>query len=198
MNVRQPKWQSWLSKVVSSLLVLAVMAGAMPQAALAAAPAAPATATAACVQNYTVKSGDTVSSIADQFKVTVAELANENGLKDPYVIFVGQVLCIPGSTTTTTTSTSTTSKSGISITVDGIFMTIKVSSYTKRSVFIVKAQPGQRGGYAYIKMGRIKTDKNGSGSVTLKIPKKLRIFDYLQVCLKNATTDSVKCEYVTQ
>lgn len=189
MNVRQQRWQSWLSRMVSGLLVLALLFGALPQSA--------PVATAACVQNYSVKSGDTLSSIAAQFNVTVAELANENGLKEPYVIYVGQVLCIPGGTTSSTTTTSSTSTTkGISITVAGNLMTIKITSYTKRSVFVVKAKPAQRGDYQFVKMGRVKTDKNGSGGVVIKIPKKLRNFDYLMVCFKNSTTDAVRCEYV--
>lgn len=41
---------------------------------------------------YTVKSGDSLSEIAEKFKVSVEDLVNWNGLKDPDQIAVGQKL----------------------------------------------------------------------------------------------------------
>jgi formylglycine-generating enzyme required for sulfatase activity len=48
---------------------------------------------------YTVKEGDTLSLIADQFGLTVDEIKGANGrrISDPNVIVAGQVLIIPGS-----------------------------------------------------------------------------------------------------
>lgn len=43
---------------------------------------------------YTVRSGDTLSSIADKFGVTVDELVEVNKIKNPDVISVGQVLVL--------------------------------------------------------------------------------------------------------
>ncbi|MFJ8349001.1 LysM peptidoglycan-binding domain-containing protein [Streptomyces sp. NPDC094153] len=45
---------------------------------------------------YTVKAGDTLTSIAKAHSTTVAELVALNGLKDPNHISVGQVLKLPG------------------------------------------------------------------------------------------------------
>ena len=44
---------------------------------------------------YTVKSGDTLSGIALKHNTTVEALASTNGIKNPNVIFPGQVLKIP-------------------------------------------------------------------------------------------------------
>lgn len=49
---------------------------------------------------YIVKSGDTLSGIAKRFNVTVAELVSANGIKNPNLIRVGQVLMIPGKNVT--------------------------------------------------------------------------------------------------
>jgi len=43
---------------------------------------------------YTVKSGDTLSYIADMYGTTYQHIADINGIKDPNVIYVGQVLKI--------------------------------------------------------------------------------------------------------
>ena len=41
---------------------------------------------------YTVKAGDTVSSIANRMDVNWLEIARLNGLSAPYTIYVGQKL----------------------------------------------------------------------------------------------------------
>jgi murein DD-endopeptidase MepM/ murein hydrolase activator NlpD len=47
---------------------------------------------------YVIQPGDSLSVIAGQFGLTVEELAEANGISDPNVIKVGQVLVIPGPT----------------------------------------------------------------------------------------------------
>ena len=48
---------------------------------------------------YTVVKGDTLSEIAQKYGTTVDTLVQLNGIKDPNLIVVGQVLKLPGSTT---------------------------------------------------------------------------------------------------
>lgn len=45
---------------------------------------------------YTVENGDTLSSIAERFGVSVQAIVDANGIADPSFIRVGQVLLIPG------------------------------------------------------------------------------------------------------
>ena len=47
---------------------------------------------------YVIKPGDSLSVIADRYGVDVEVLAQANGISDPNVIKVGQVLVIPGPT----------------------------------------------------------------------------------------------------
>ncbi len=49
-----------------------------------------------CTQTYWVQHGDTLTSIARWFGVSVQSLANANGIWNPSRIYVGQPLCIPG------------------------------------------------------------------------------------------------------
>ena len=44
---------------------------------------------------YKVQRGDTLGKIAKQYKTTVAVLVKENGIKNPDLIHVGDVLKIP-------------------------------------------------------------------------------------------------------
>ena len=57
---------------------------------------------------YTVKSGDTLSSIASKFGTTYQKLAEINNIPNPNLIYVGQILKING----TSSSTTYTVKSG--------------------------------------------------------------------------------------
>lgn len=45
-------------------------------------------------QTYTVKSGDTLSGIASRYNTTVDSLVKKNGIKNPNLIYPGQVLKI--------------------------------------------------------------------------------------------------------
>ncbi|WP_312066483.1 LysM peptidoglycan-binding domain-containing protein [Leuconostoc lactis] len=70
-------------------------------------PATPATTAA----TYTVKSSDTLSRIAAQFKMSVAEIAALNQISNVNAINVGQVLKVNGTTNNTNTSTNQTNTS---------------------------------------------------------------------------------------
>ena len=176
---------------LSLLLALALVAASLPAAALAA----PLEAT--CARNYTVQSGDTLSKIADTYNLTTAELATANNLTSPYTLFVGQVLCIPGTATTTTTSSSTTTASTSSKDISAEFkansVTLKFSNLTKNGNYVVKAQEVERKSTSWIKIGRFKANKKGAATATLKLPKSLRDETYIKFCAKNVKSDTVKC-----
>ncbi|MGB1286242.1 MAG: LysM peptidoglycan-binding domain-containing protein [Aggregatilineales bacterium] len=50
----------------------------------------------ACATQHTIRGGDTLHYIAQQYAASVQEIADFNGLDNPRQIRVGQVLCIPG------------------------------------------------------------------------------------------------------
>ena len=55
---------------------------------------------------YTVKSGDTLSGIAEKYNTTVEKLAEKNKIKDIHLIYVDQVLVIDGEAPTTSAATA--------------------------------------------------------------------------------------------
>jgi murein DD-endopeptidase MepM/ murein hydrolase activator NlpD len=75
--------------------------------ALAAAPLLPLRAVAQDAGTYTVAPGDTLGAIANRFGVTIADLVAFNGIADPNLLAVGQVLAIPGSSSTAIAATGT-------------------------------------------------------------------------------------------
>lgn len=61
----------------------------------------PAPAPKPSASTYTVKKGDTLSEIAVRYKTTVAELVRLNNIKNPNLIYPGQVLKLPGASAPT-------------------------------------------------------------------------------------------------
>lgn len=61
---------------------------------------APSLASAQETVTYTVKSGDTLSEIAEKYNTTVEKLAAKNNIKDIHLIYVDQVLVIEGTAST--------------------------------------------------------------------------------------------------
>jgi murein DD-endopeptidase MepM/ murein hydrolase activator NlpD len=177
-------------KLISLMLIATLMATAFP-------PQAPVLA-ADCAVSHTVVSGDTLSSIALKYNTTVAAIAAENNLKEPYTLQIGQTLCIPGASTsssssssTTTTSTSTKPSFTVTFLPSGRHITVKTANYPKKNTFVVNTS-GQ--GTAKYHLGLLKTTKsNTSVQKTYQLPKPLRGAGEVTVCLKNKQYDNLQC-----
>lgn len=76
---------------------------------------------------YTVKSGDTLSKIAKEQKVTVDHIVKENKLKNANMIYVGQKLVIKRGTTETSKPSQSTNKPGNSTSTSNktVYYTVK-------------------------------------------------------------------------
>ena len=68
--------------------------------------------TSSKVTNYTVKSGDTLSGIGSKLGVNWKDIANLNNISSPYIIYVGQVLKIPGASSGSSSSGGSTPSTG--------------------------------------------------------------------------------------
>ena len=185
-------------KMLGVLLVLALLAGVLPPLSAAAR----STAAATCVKNYTVASGDTLSKLALTYDVAQQDLITANDLKSPYTIYVGQVLCIPGTATTTTTTAANTSSSDKSpkmvVTIANNHIEVNGANFSKKNVYYVKAGEKDFIYGEWIKLGRVKVRKDGTLYGLFLEPKSLRNSVTVVVCLKNATTDEAPCERVRQ
>jgi hypothetical protein len=177
---------------VSLLFVVTLLASALPsQQASASAPAA------TCAKYHTVASGETLSSIALKYNVTVEEIAAANNLKTPYTIYVGQSLCIPAATGTTpapTTSAGTTSGAKIEARSDRYgFITVATDGMKPKTPYYVKVSFYFYSKLVTAKLGTMRTDKNGDANKTFRLPKNFRNQPKLTVCLKNPYTDVATC-----
>ena len=98
-----------LNKLMSTVLVpgqvLALPGGSAASAAPTAAPTAAPVAPVAGASAYKVKAGDNLSRIAAMLGTTVSALQLANGMKST-VVYVGQMLAIPGRTPAAPVATS--------------------------------------------------------------------------------------------
>ena len=81
--------------------------------AVALAFLAPSLTFAQETTTYTVKSGDTLSGIAEKYNTTVEKLAEKNKIKDIHLIYVDQVLVIDGEAPATSTTSAATAEAPV-------------------------------------------------------------------------------------
>ncbi len=82
--------------VLAGILVLATLL--VPAPALAASgESTEAVASQGCVAYHHVRRGENLTRISYLYGVSVWQIAQANGLYNPSLIFVGQLLCIPSS-----------------------------------------------------------------------------------------------------
>lgn len=184
--------QYGIRMLISALLALAVLAASVPQ------PAAAAT----CATYYTVQEGDTTVKIAKSHGVKWREIAIANKIKYPYDDFeVGQQLCIPPKSTSSSNSSSSsntnentnTVKAQVSVSISGNRLVITVSKLVKKSVFYVKVREASVGVGGWEKVGTLKAPKTDAKTISLTLPDEFRNDTYLNVCLKDMTTDELIC-----
>lgn len=179
--------------IVSALLVLALLAAMLPLQRVGAVGLA-----VTCSTYHTVASGETLSALALKYNVTVEEIATANNLSSPYQIFVGQRLCIPGSSVATAQPTAASTSTGPDFTMKaGPYpntFELTTSRYPKSSPHYVRITRIDEREPLSAKVGTIKTNKSGVATRVFRIPQAFRDAPMLVVCLKNAFTDSIQCK----
>ena len=179
--------------VIATLLVFSFLAtpfGSLDRVAVAQT----------CTVNHSVASGETLSSIAVKYDVDWTVIATANNLKEPYAIFVGQSLCIPGSTTSTsttgTTTTSTSKKPTFTFSMEGNRLYLETSNFTKKGAWYVKIGSGPYRVAELTKIGLHMVRKDTTTSSSFRVSKKFQDARYLTLCLKNARTDELRCSTI--
>jgi len=182
--IRLQKFTSLAVKAISLLVILAVVCLAWPQPAPVQA--------ATCSTTHTVVAGETLSSIALKYNTTVEAIATANDLKAPYTIFVGQKLCIPGTSSTPSTGSGSTSKApNFTAKFNGNRVTVKTSNYPKNTNYQVTLQRTSE--LTRYKVGILNVKSNPAVSKSYQTPKELRGSRNITVCLKNNVNDKVQC-----
>ncbi|MBN1536102.1 MAG: LysM peptidoglycan-binding domain-containing protein [Anaerolineales bacterium] len=161
----------------------------------------------ACAYKYKVQAGDTLYAIAALYNVTLTELADANDLKSPYVITVGQILCIPTGATkpsaTKTPSTTTTtsddddedsSNEAYSVVSSGDVVWVGMANFEKEHFYYLKAYDGGAKYWtaSYYKLGIFQTDNEGKYGAWWHLPANLRDKNRITICVKDAIDDDLE------
>ena len=121
-------------------------------------------------KTYTVVRGDYLSLIAQRFGTTVAELLRLNpGIKNPSIIYVGQVINLPSGSTGSTTSLVTVSTRYAKV---GAQVEVKVTGFPANAD--VDFRVGEQG-ENYVKAYDGKTDSKGAVTIKITIPSEANV-----------------------
>jgi hypothetical protein len=174
----KPSMMKIATLTLSALLLLSLLAAALPRPAAAAAP------TATCARTHVVKEGETIRRIARTYEMTVYRLARANDLAFPYALTVGQSLCIPESASLSSNVKYTITNKDNKIKIEG-------TGFKKQNPFYIKVRENDTS--AWYKLGLTQTDRDGDLSATFNVPKDLQKKPSLIVCLKDGVTDALAC-----
>lgn len=184
--------KSGLAKVLVAFIILALLFSSFP----APAQAAPAVK---CADKYYVVSGDTLNKIANLYGLDWQAIIDANNLTEPYVLLIGQRLCIPKADKDNRVKNNK-DKAGNAKPVSFYWtrsaskLTIKTNNFAKQNSFYVKADDFSQAGIQWYKLGVLRIKKDGTVSMTYDLPKDLRKATQLTVCLKNIYYDSIACK----
>jgi LysM repeat protein len=154
-------------------------------------------AAAACKTYYTVKANDTNTKIAQRYGVKFGEIAKANDLTSPYKLEEGQELCIPYSGDEDEEESKVDSKVKLSVVAAGDRIFITITNTDDKSAYYAKVRDASVGAGGFHKLGEIKVSKkNESVKATFNVPKTIQNSLYLNVCVKNATSDKLNCKTV--
>jgi murein DD-endopeptidase MepM/ murein hydrolase activator NlpD len=160
------------------------------------------TQAAACALKYTVQSGDTLYGIAAKYQVKFEELVEANKLKAPYLLYVGQVLCIPKGAIIPTGTPAPTAAAGTPVASNlpsvsgfhlGSIAWIALTNFPKERFVYVKAYPGSMYYWLNVsyQLAIIQTDKKGQFGAYFHLPTQLYNERVITVCVKDALNDDV-------
>jgi len=188
---------NFLKAVFAILIALTFVAGSLPISALAATK---------CVAYYTVQEDDTTPKVSKTFGLKWREIAKANDLELAWKPVPGTYLCIPaeistaggisGSGLSATTSVPSDSNASFSAQVIGNKITITGAGFKNKQVFNLKVRDADQNAGGWLKVGLFKIPKKTTKTQSYPLPSALRDNLYLDICLKNASTDELICRTV--
>ena len=173
-------------KLIFLFLALVIVLSALPGTALAAKPR--------CVERYTVKEGDTLSSIAKKFDLAWNEITVANRLKEPYLLTVGQRLCIPPEKDVKSEGKAPDRKA-VDFTVSAAKRTITISGkFPVDGKFLIKVDDAQKTGRKWFKVATMEVKEDKAFKESFKLPEDMGYVAIVDICLKDQRTSVLACK----
>lgn len=173
-----------LRHFMAVLIAVSMLMAAFPRTAQAAT----------CADRYTVREGDTKSSISRHFDVNWEDIADASDIDASDRIRPGQRLCIPE---VDNNDERPNANVRLRASATHTLLTLTISGLSqKKAIFITRVRDASVGVGGFSKLGNIKVKKSDTAKKSFTIPKELMNALYLQVCIKNASTDEMRCQTV--
>jgi hypothetical protein len=177
--------------VLSIVMTIALLMAFLPQSAQAAT----------CVAYYVVQEGDTTPKIAHTYGLKWREIAKANDMDPGDKLVVGDRLCIPdgadsspatgGGTSIFLPETDDNARFTVSISAGKIYLNL--SRFSISHTYLVKVRDAQVGVGGWEKLDKVKIKKTTTYNLVMNVPKDLRTELYLNVCLKDLSSDELVC-----
>ena len=160
-----------------------------------------AAAKISCAFDYQVRYGDTLEKIANRFNVKPVDIVRVNKIQRPYIIYVGQGICIPDRSKAgfkDLPNVYARAQAGYFVASwDARGVKIQVLNARSNDNFYVRvSDPGSEKSKTF-KIGIMKTTKKGGNTSTYRLPRELRGVNQLTVCLKSARSNVLMCNYLS-
>jgi hypothetical protein len=152
---------------------------------LLAALAGP-TSAQTCTASYVVKSGDTLRKIGQAYGVTWQSISAANNLANPKLIYVGQVLCIPGAPPPAGPSLPVPTFTIVGVVRDKS-VTIQTANFPANRSFEVLMGPIGTQGINGTAAGTLNSGKGGSFQATIQIPAKFKGVSQIAIRLESGS-----------
>jgi len=147
-----------------------------------------------------VRTGDSLTGIANIYGFDWQVIAELNNLKAPYKLYPGQWLCLPAAVGAEAASGTHPPYKLPRFTarVANNIVHIQTFNYPEKSVNRVKIADNQVPyGYIWFNLGDLRIQKNGNKQASYDLPAGLKKTPKLLVCLKDASTDALNCQATT-
>lgn len=148
-----------------------------------------------CKYKYTVQPGDTLMYIANLYTVDWLDIAKANNINPPYVITVGDVLCIPSGTAPANAGAASSKKETaqpvLSVVPNFNHVFVSVENFVPKTPYYVRVFPRSTG--VSYRIGNFTTNKEGDWSGWFRLPSYVPRTMEMAVCVKNTWTDAVSC-----
>jgi LysM repeat protein len=139
---------------------------------------------AGCQVQHVVQRGEVLSRISQRFGVTTASIAQANNLANPNLIYVGQRLCIPSTSTQPPPAQTIPTFSIVSV-IPGQSVTIRTANYPANQQFDVFMGAYGTKGVNGVWVTSINSGVGGSSTATYPIPAAWRGADRIAIRLQS-------------
>ena len=147
-----------------------------------------------CLVRHKVEAGDTLSYIAELYGVSFFDIAEANNLTEPYVLQVGQILCIPGGKKPVEEdAVEETDQKGLNVFVGYGYIFVDINKQEPRTVYNIRVSKALNRSQYYV-VGRLRTNSSGNADGYFGIPACSVQQRRVAVCIKNVWTDETLCE----